>query len=98
MKLWRKLAKKTPSGSLSSVVNIHTGEVVGQEPIMERNGREIKNQIQWAEMMGKTAKKSYPLLDALFAHIGMRYVLTAKQVEALKTIKERNGENTNEVE
>lgn len=63
-----------------------------------RNGREIKSSLQWSEMMGKTAKKSYPLLDALFAHIGMRYVLTAKQVEALKTIKERNGENTNEVE
>ena len=64
----------------------------------KRNGREIKSMMQWSEQMGKTAKKSYTLLDALFTRAGMRYVLTAKQVEALKTIKERNGENTNEVE
>lgn len=54
--------------------------------------------MQWSEAMGKTAKKSYPLLDALFTRAGVRYTLTAKQVEALKSIKERNGENPNEVE
>jgi hypothetical protein len=61
------------------------------------DGREIKSMMQWSEQMGKTAKKSTSLLDALFARMGMRYVLSAKQTDALKTIKERNGENTNEV-
>ena len=64
----------------------------------KRNGREIKNMMQWTDQMGKTAKRSTSLLDALFDRIGMRYVLTNKQIEALKTLKERNGENTNEVE
>jgi hypothetical protein len=64
----------------------------------KRTGREIKSMMQWSEAMGKTAKLSYPLLDALFTRAGVRYTLTAKQVEALKSIKERNGENPNEVE
>lgn len=82
MKYWRRTAKKTENES---------GVIV-------RNGRDIKNMMQWSEQMGKTAKKSYPLLDALFTRMGMRYVLSAKQTDALKTIKARNGENTNEVE
>lgn len=82
MKLWRKQARKSKDES---------GQVV-------RNGREIRYQHYIGEQMAKTAKKSYPLLDALFNKMGLRYVLTAKQVEALKAIKERNGENTNEVE
>lgn len=82
MKYWRRTAKKTEDES---------GLII-------RNGRDIKNMMQWSEQMGKTAKKSTSLLDALFSKMNMRYVLSAKQTDALKTIKERNGENTNEVE
>lgn len=64
----------------------------------KRDGRDIAYQLRMSEIMGKTQPKTYPLLEALFKKMGLRYVLTAKQVEALKAIKEKNGENTNEVE
>lgn len=67
MKLWRKLAKKENAGT----------------DFEKRNGREIKHQIMMSEQMGKSQKKSYPLLEALFKKAEIRYALTKKQQEAL---------------
>lgn len=88
MKLWRKLAKKeTSTEDFVSVWNVQ-GEVIERVPMITRNGRSIKNQIQMSEYFTKRSKRSYPLLDALFKKAGIQYTLTAKQQEALKTMIE----------
>ena len=83
MKLWRKLAKKQPSDDWVAVTNIHTGEVVGRDQIMTRNGRQIAYQMRMSEVISKQMKKSYPLLDTLMDRAGIKYVLSKKQQEAL---------------
>lgn len=94
MKLWRKLAKKEPSGSLSSVTNIHTGEVVAQEPIMKRNGREIAYHLRMQEAYGKTQAKTYPLLDALIKKAGIKFVMTKKEEAKLQELLKETTDET----
>lgn len=79
MKLWRKLAKKVPSGDWSATTNIHTGEVVGRDPVMKRNGREIAYRLRMNETMAKTMTKTYPLLDALIERAGIKFVMSKKE-------------------
>lgn len=79
MKLWRKLAKKEPSGDWSATTNIHTGEVVGRDPVMKRNGRELAYQFRMGEQMSKYGTKTYPLLDALIQKSGIKFVMTKKE-------------------
>lgn len=83
MKLWRKMAKKEHSDEWIATTNIHTGEVVGRDPVMRRNGRQIAYQMRMSEVISKQMKRSYPLLDELFKRAGMTYVLSKKQQETL---------------
>lgn len=97
MKLWRKLAKKQPTEFLNSVTNIHTGEVLSQEPIMKRNGRDIAYQLRVNEMIGKTQPKTYPLLDALIQKAGIKFIMTKKEEAKLQEmIASANKETDNE--
>ena len=79
MKLWRKLAKKVPSGDWSATTNIHTGEVVGRDPIMKRNGREIAYQLRMSEQLSKLQPRTTDLLDALFHRAGLKFVMSKKE-------------------
>jgi len=93
MKLWRKLAKKEPSGDWSATTNIHTGEVVGKDPIMKRNGREIAYQLRMGEMVSKYQAKSYPLLDALIKKAGIKFVMSKKEeIKLQEMLKETSNE------
>ena len=97
MKLWRKLAKKEPTEFLNSVTNIHTGEVLLQEPIMKRNGRDIAYQGRIAEMVLKQQSKSYPLLDALIQRAGIKFIMTKKEEAKLQELlASANKETANE--
>ena len=78
MKYWRKHGRK---------VEQEDGTIV-------RTGRSIKYQNQMLESLSKSYKKSNPLLDALFTKMGMRYVLTAKQQQALADLKAREGKES----
>lgn len=97
MKLWRKLAKKEPSGDVSATVNIHTGEVVGRDAIMKRNGREIAYQLRMSEMTSKYQVKTYPLWDALIKRAGIKFIMTKKEEAKLQEmIASVNKETANE--
>lgn len=86
MKLWRKLAKKEPSGDWSATTNIHTGEVVGRDPVMKRNGREMAYQFRMGEQMSKYGAKTYPLLDVLIKKSGIKFVMSKKEEAKLKEL------------
>ena len=88
MKLWRKLARKQPSGDWSATTNIHTGEVVGRDPIMKRNGRDLAYQFRLSEQIGKYTVKTYPLLDSLIQHAGLKFVMSKKEEARLKEMVE----------
>lgn len=60
------------------------------------NGRHIKYMAQMQEMMFKTQPRTYPLLDKLFEHAGMTYVLSNKQQQTLKGMIEKANEQTAE--
>ena len=82
MKLWRKQAKKTKDQN-------------GRE--IDRNGRSIKNSNQWAEQIGRVSKRSYELLDNLFEHAKITFVLSKKEQDRLKEmIAKANEETANE--
>lgn len=84
MKLWRRLAKKVPTGEFTSVLNVQTGEVIGKEEIYKRTGRQIRYEYFIGEQLSKNQPKTYPLLESLFKRAGMTYTLSKKQQEALK--------------
>lgn len=67
----------------------------------KRNGREIRYQLFIGEQMAKTAKRSYPLLDALIEKAGIKFVMSKKEQAKLKEIVEsvsKEKEVTNEAE
>lgn len=41
-KAWRKMSKKEFTGEYEATTNIHTGEVIGRQPIYRRLGRQLK--------------------------------------------------------
>lgn len=95
MKLWRKIAKKQPSGDWSATTNIHTGEVVGRDPIMKRNGREIAYRLRMGDAFAKMQPKTTPLLDSLFQRAGLKFVMTKKEEARLaEMIASVNKEET----
>lgn len=94
MKLWRKLAKKEFSGEFNSFTNIHTGEVIGKEPVMKRNGREIRYNLIMGEQMAKFSKRSYPLLDALIQNAGIKFVMNKKEEAKLQEILKESTDET----
>lgn len=98
MKLWRKLAKKVPSGDWSATTNIHTGEVVGREQIMKRNGREIAYQLRMSEQFSKLQPRTTDLLDALFHRAGLKFVMSkkeeAKLAEMIASVSKETADET----
>ena len=42
MKAWRKMSRKEFTGEYEATTNIHTGEVIGRQPIYRRLGRQLK--------------------------------------------------------
>lgn len=87
MKLWRKQAKKTPSGEFNSITNVHTGEVLAKEQVMKRNGREIRYQNYMGELFSKKMARTYPLLDKLFERGNIKFVMSKKELETLKQLE-----------
>ena len=41
-KAWRKMSRKEFTGEYEATTNIHTGEVIGRQPIYRRLGRQLK--------------------------------------------------------
>ena len=50
----------------------------------KRNGRSIRNDTMWAEQIGRVSKRSYDLLDNLFEHAKITFVLSKKEQDRLK--------------
>ena len=99
MKLWRKIAKKQPSDEWSATTNIQTGEVVGRDQIMKRNGREIAYRLRMGDAYAKLQPRTYPLLDALIEHAGIKFVMSKKEEARLKEMVESvSKETVNETE
>lgn len=83
MKLWRKMGRKE----------------VREDGTVQRTGRLIKQSFQLQEYALRNAKKTTPLLDALFDRAGIKFTLTAKQIEAFNDMiaAAANGEDNGEV-
>ena len=67
-------------------------KIAKKDEFGKRNGREIAYNLRMQEMMLKTSARTYPLLDALFKHAGVRWTLSKAQQEQLKVMEKTVNE------
>lgn len=98
MKLWRKLGRKERTGEFDAVHDVN-GNVIGRVERLNRTGRLIKQSFQLQEYALRNARKTTPLLDSLFDRAGIKFVLTAKEIDEFNAqiAAAANGEHNGEL-